>query len=139
MIVRIVVTSDIWADVFSPFVAKDLIKAMPSSQWSTARKCWRIDLAYVNMAADALRQAGYTVYVTDADGKPYGSSGSHGTRNTPATDWIEQAFQAAPRDRAEKLRRGLMAVFHPDHGGDTEVAKRINVAADNAISGGRRG
>ncbi len=130
MTVRIIVDGHGHADIRSPFEAKEIIKVIPSRRWSKSGKRWSIDESYINLAADALRQAGYKVFVTDLAGNPYQSVGSHGTRSTPAPDWVAAAFAAAPKDRVDKLRRGLMASFHPDVGGDPEVAKRINAEAD---------
>jgi len=138
VIVRIVVCAD-YAEIFSPFEAKNIIKAIPTRSWSKPGKCWQVDIDYINMAADSLRHCGYTVFVTDLDGKKYGSTGTHGKGSTPAADWVAAAFAAAPKDRCDKMRRGLLVAFHPDVGGDPEVAKRINAEADRRLGiGGRR-
>jgi hypothetical protein len=138
MICRIVVDGDT-AEIFSPFQAKDIIRSVPTRTWNKTRKCWSINESFVNMAADALREAHHEVFVTRADGKRYTSSGTHGSRSTPAPNWVNEAFQAAPKDRVDKLRRGLLSAFHPDHGGSHEISVKINQAADQVLRGGRRG
>ncbi len=137
MTVHIVADGHGHADIYSPFAAKGIIRMIPTRTWSKTRKCWSIDEFCINLTADALRQAGYEVFVTDQDGREYESTGVHGTRSTPAADWVEHAFAVVPADKIATLRRGLMASFHPNVGGDPEVAKRINVEADKALGGSR--
>lgn len=128
------------ADVYSPYEAVDLVKAVvPGSlrSWSKTDRCWRI-VHCVGLLADALRQAGYTVYTTTADGQPWRSeSHRQGRGAKPSPSWIEEAFQSCPVTAVDKLRRGLMAIWHPDkETGDSALALRINAAADKRLGKG---
>lgn len=132
-IARIVVQG-LTADVHSPFEMKDILRSMPDRQWDKKRKCWVIGTTFVDMCADALRQGGCTVYVTTHTGQPWTSGqqrARHGHRATPAPDWVNQAFNAVAPANVPHLRRGLLAAFHPDRdGGDLELSRQINAAAD---------
>ncbi len=128
------------AAVYSPYEFKEIVKSFPGRRYNKARKCWIVPVAFVNSVADALRLAGVQVFVTDSHGQAWTGSTSktHGHRDTPAVDWVEEAFKAVRPDKADKLRRGLLLAFHPDHGGSHEISVQINQAADRTI-GGRRG
>ena len=118
--------------VFSPFRVKDIMRGIPSRRWDPRARCWRIDELFVDMCADALRQAGLEVFVTHRDGTPYrGGTGTHGTRSTPAPDWVEAAFAACPPSNVPKLKKVLLTIFHPDAGGSADIARRIITAAES--------
>ncbi len=138
-----IVVSPVDARAFTPYEALDVIKGtVPSSlrTWSKSGKCWVIDRMCLPILANALRQAGYTVFVTDSAGLPWTPPGvATGHRSTPAPDWVEQAFRDCPDERVEKLRRGLMTIWHPDLAeGNTALAQRINAAADKRLRKGAR-
>ncbi len=138
---RIVIESNgLDAAVYSPYDYKEVVKSFPGRRYDKTRKCWIVAVAFVNPLADALRGAGVQVFVTDAQGNPWrgSSSKAHGHRDQPAADWVEQAFKAVRPDKADKLRRGLLLAFHPDHGGSHDISVRINQAADRTL-GGRHG
>jgi hypothetical protein len=133
--VQIVVDS-FGARAYTPYDARHILKgAVLSSlrRWDGSKKCWTIDLCCVSVLANALRQAGYTVFITHPNGTPWSSPGT-ATRppdQKPAADWIEQAFRDCPDRSVEKLRKNLLTVWHPDlEDGNTKLAQRINGAAD---------
>jgi len=133
MTVARIVVQGVTADVFSPFELKHILRSMPGRRWDKPRKCWVIDTAWVDMCADALRQAGATVYVTSKTGEQWKSkrAGKHGHRAEPSSEWVTQAFNSVAPQNVAHLRRGLLMAFHPDRqGGNAEVARQINQAAD---------
>lgn len=141
--VQVVVMGDGRARAYSPYEAREVLKAaVPSSmrRWDKARKCWHIKEQAVPWLAEALRAFGYTVFVTDAAGDPYKRPGTkpQGFRSTPSPQWVEDAFRECPVSSVDKLRRGLMAAFHPDAGGSLDLAQRINAAADRRQGKGPR-
>lgn len=110
--------------VRSPYEAKDEIKTLPwhLREWDADRKVWWVDAAAMDDLAARLDDAGYRV-------RRSGGPGAVAPRAQSA-DWVSGAFRDCPPGGRERLRRGLMAAFHPDAGGDEETAKRINVVAD---------
>ena len=106
----------------SPFEARDAIKrGVPwhLREWDAMRKVWWIDPAAIDDLRNSLERSGFRLTVS----APRASA--------PAVDWVEEAFKACPAESRPRLRRGLMAVFHPDAGGNEDLAKRINAAAGN--------
>jgi hypothetical protein len=133
--VQIVVDS-FEARAYTPYDARAVVKASVLSslrRWDTTRKCWVIDPCCVPVLANALKYAGLKVFVTSPNGTPWSPPGTSTLqpKQTPAADWIEQAFRACPDRSVERLRKNLLTVWHPDLAdGDTKLAQRINGAAD---------
>jgi hypothetical protein len=138
---RIVVDRNgIDAAVFAPFEFKEIIKSISGRRWDKVRKCWVVDVAHVDTLAAALQLAGLSVFITHANGDRWTKTkSSQGQRAKAVSSWVDQAFTAVAPDKTEKLRRGLLTAFHPDHGGSHDISVQINQAADKAIRGGRRG
>lgn len=113
-----------------PYPLKDIPKSFPGRRWDKAKKCWFVPVDFVNQLADALRAAGCTVYVTRANGEPWGSGrGSHGHRSTPADGWADAMFEAVGPDRMDAVYKALSRTLHPDlAGGDTALMQELNTA-----------
>lgn len=113
-------------------------RSAPGWTWDGVERRWTGPITNVGLIADGLRRAGLGLYATTGPDAPDPNRNNrtrpdpdenHG-RTRPATDWVGAAFDAAPAGTAAKLRRGLLGAFHPDAGGDTVTAVRINQAAD---------
>jgi len=87
--------------------------------------------AYLNRRFPGWRQAGEGD--TDA-GRGGGNFGGYGNTGGPMTE--NQAYEIlglrkqASRDEIIKAHRSLMQKLHPDHGGSTHLAARVNEAKD---------
>jgi hypothetical protein len=126
--------------VFSPFEAKDILKdSVPSSarRWDSTRKCWLVPLWSLPSLIVAFRLGGYGVIPTHADGRPWEPTvkkdppPAAGPARAPFS-WLPDAFHdASTAELRENLRRALIKVWHPDRGHPTDIAERINTAANN--------
>lgn len=125
-VARLIVSGNTCA-AFVHYDYRRIPKSMPGSRWDRSRRAWIVPVELLDALADALRAAGLTVYL---DGGPWTTPGPHGSKGTPATDWIAAAFRAVPPDNADRLRAGLLRAFHPDRGGSVQLAQQINEAAD---------
>ena len=111
------------ARIYSPFAAKDSVKALPGAHWDSGQRCWVIPASYVHLAADELRLAGYRVTVKDQ---------SQSRPPTPDSIRVnepwEAMFLATPRPLREKAYKALARVLHPDTGGDTAAMQALTQA-----------
>jgi hypothetical protein len=129
---RIIVDGESAAISF-PFdqVLIDLVKTIPGRQWVKAEKVWRIPRINVDWAADALRAAGETVFVTRPDGSAWTSGKStHGSRGTPHASWAANLLEAVGPELADATYRAMARVLHPDIGGDPRRMQELNDAMD---------
>lgn len=109
--------------VRSPFEAKDAIRGLPMHlrRWDSELRVWRVDATCIESLKARLRRVGFRLTVIEP-----ADQGENGR------DWVDEAFKQCPPSNRERLRRSLMAAFHPDAGGDEQIAKRINMVADGA-------
>lgn len=116
--------------VRSPFGAKDAIKRLPAyaRRWDADGKVWKIDAAHIEHLRKELSRDGYTLVVTNPPPKPNRAQPKPAPRSPLA--WVEDAFRACPQGNRNKLRAGLLRAMHPDVGGDTVTAQKINEIAD---------
>lgn len=107
------------AQVYAPFALKDVCRTLPGRRWDKLGKCWVIPATFVDEAANVLRAAGCTVYVTKPNGEPWtsGRAGA-GHRATPGGRWAELLLEAVGPQRADAVFRALTRILHPDAGGD---------------------
>ena len=70
------------------------------------------------------------------EGHSGNADGSHGRRGRPGSMSEQEAYQllglakGAGREEIARAHRALMKKFHPDHGGSTDLAARVNEAKD---------
>jgi len=126
-------TSD--AKVYAPFNVKDVCRSMPGRSWDKVARCWLIPSVFVDEAANVLRAAGCTVYVTRPNGEPWtsGRAGA-GHRATPGDRWAELLLEAVGPDRADAVFRAPTRVLHPDARGDLVLMKQLNAARDKVAT-----
>lgn len=136
-VARIIVDSPKRCVAYVPYDHRHIPKSMPGRRWDADRKAWTVPTALLDVLADALREAGLMVFVHRENGTEW-QSGAHGRGDTPAAGWVAAAFDAVNVELVPVLRRGLLAAFHPDRGGDPELAKQINTAADRRLNGRKR-
>lgn len=136
-VARIVVQSPDRAAAYVPYDFRHIPGSIPGRRWDRDRKAWLVSTSMLDVLADALREAGVTVYLHRGDGTEW-RSGKHGRRSAPAADWVSEAFHSVADELVPVLRRSLLAAFHPDRGGDPELAKRVNAVADARLNGRRR-
>lgn len=131
-----VVVDDHIASLYVPFALKDVVKTLPGRRWDKARKCWLVSTVFVDEAANALRAAGCTVFVTRADGSAWtsGRAGA-GHRATPGADWAESLLDAVGPAQAEAVFKALTRVLHPDAGGDHVLMSQLNEARRKVAAG----
>lgn len=122
MIINIIVVGGD-ARIFSPFAAKDSVKALPGAHWDSGQRCWVILADYARLAADELRLAGYQVTVKDQS-RPRPPAPDSIRVNEP---W-EAMFLATPRPLREKAYKALARVLHPDTGGDVAAMQALTQA-----------
>lgn len=128
-----IVRSLLEAQVFSPFEAKDVIKALPTRRWDKAEKCWVIPNTDIPLLQMTLQSAGFVTWVVDdptGSGNPGGSSSAKGTGT-----WADRMFAELEPPLAEKAFKALLRVLHPDVGGSTTAMKALNSARDMARIG----
>lgn len=135
MTARLIVHDDI-VDVFTPFALADIMRSMPSRTWSKTDRCWRINTTFIDLCATSLSAAGCTVRITHPDGRPWTARQSPQPRTTPASssDWVAGVFRDVPDHHVARLRKSLLAVFHPDVGGSADITRRIIAAAERRSS-----
>jgi ribosomal protein L37AE/L43A len=46
------------------------------------------------------------------------------------TDWVREMFRAVPKEHRQRVYRAMALAFHPDHGGDADMMRRINLIND---------
>ncbi|MCG5220287.1 hypothetical protein [Streptosporangium sp. KLBMP 9127] len=127
--VRIVIDGDT-AKVYSPFQAKDIVKAIPGSRWLKTEKVWTIPSIFVgNLHADLIKARFWVEVIRTEKSAP---PPPPGTRRTSGGTWAEAMFAALSPELGEKAFRALTRVLHPDAGGSTEAMQVLNVAHDRA-------
>lgn len=120
------------AEIYSPYELRDIVKSFPAwtRHWDPVRKCWQVELGYVDAIAGALRAAGEDVYFTgggDEAKRPASPS-------TPSPNWAVSLLAAVGPAREEAAYRAMSKVVHPDAGGSTELMQQLN-AARNQVGG----
>lgn len=123
--------------VFSPFAAKDALKdAVPSSarRWDANGKCWRIPTWAIPDLVVEMRDYGYSVICTYADGSPWPRPArpQPAATRTTASDWVTGAFSTCTdAGQVERMRGGLLRAHHPDQGAAPRLVAQINTAAEH--------
>ena len=115
------------ACVFSPFEAKDVIKALPYSHraWDQGNRCWLVSASMVQRLTALLEAEKFTVRVIEAEGPAPAPSRAIG-------GWADQMYSALGLSLADTAHKALSRVLHPDAGGNAEEMKRLNAARDRA-------
>lgn len=120
-------------DVYSPFAAKEVIKALPMRSWDKDRRCWTIPAVFLDELVDALRAAGFTTVTTEKgeqekqDRRPPPGPGS-----TTGT-WADLLFTELGPDLGDRAFKALIKVVHPDTGGSTVLMQQLNIARDKHL------
>lgn len=130
MIINIIVIGGN-ARIYSPFAAKDTVKALPGAHWDSGQRCWVIPAAYAQFAAGELRRHGYIVTV-DNESQPRPQAPD----NIRAGEPWEAMLLAVPSELRERAYKALSRVLHPDVGGDIAAMQGLTQAY--AKVGGRR-
>lgn len=123
-----IVTGTAAAKVFSPFEALGVIKTMPhrNRRWDTNEKCWVISLTLVPELKAALAAEGFKVVIRDVHGRQAAG------RERDSASWADALFAELPKPLAERAYKALVAVLHPDRGGDTVAMQKLNAARGKA-------
>ncbi len=131
MTARLIVRG-VMTDVFNPFEMRDVMRSIPTRTYSKAAKCWTIETTFIDLCIISLESAGCTTFVTYPDGRPWTrrSSSSPRSSSSSSNSWVEDIFTACPPANVNRLRKSLLACFHPDVGGDADITRRIIAAAE---------
>jgi hypothetical protein len=126
------------ARIHAPYELREIPKSLPGRSWDRDRKCWRIPASLVDEAANALRVAGCTVFVTNPDGTAW-SSGRPGAgiRDEPGSGWADLLLEVVGPTRHDKVFRALTKVLHPDVGGDAGLMRDLLAARERVCAAGR--
>jgi hypothetical protein len=103
---------DGWLGLWVAFENKDRAKAIPSAKWDAYLKCWRIRPTFV-------AEVELLVYELN----------QHLAPTTPARSLIDALAglrDALPPELRRPVRRALVRVLHPDHGGNHEAMVALN-------------
>lgn len=112
-----------WARVYSPFTARDILRAMPVRKWDAERKCWSIPAPYVWSLVEQLKAVGLASEVHGAE---------PARTQQQSRSWAEAMFAELPRNLHVAAYRAMAKVLHPDTGGDDVAMKQLNDARDRA-------
>lgn len=102
-----------------------IIKTAPSRTWDAQARTWWIPSPDVHLVARRFSDAGYEVYV---NGQPHTTT----PRRPPApapVDPVAALLAAVPARLRKPTVRALAKVWHPDHGGDPDLQRRLNDAS----------
>ena len=89
--------------------------------------------AYLDRRFAGWREAGHA----DGDTRRNGGSRSRSSLSQEEAYQVLGLGKAATRDDVVRAHRALMKKFHPDHGGTTDLAARVNEAKEVLLRGGR--
>jgi len=109
---------------YDPEYVESLKAWIPSSErrWSPHEYCWRVRATYKDALTNILKEHGFVI----VESRKSSSQPRSSPTSSEPTDWVKAIFDVCPSQHLERLWRGLQNVFHPDIGGDTNIAKRIN-------------
>ena len=124
-VIKIRPLNDDRAAVFSPFEAKDDVKALMGARWDPDLRAWTIPLVWAEHAAEELRFAGWEVRLDPWLNPPQPPKPQ---ATTVARPWAEQLFAAIPANLRTPAYRALAKVLHPDAGGDTTTMQALTAA-----------
>lgn len=127
----VITTSYGLADVSFKYDAEvvALVKSIPSKAWQADGKYWTIWASHVPALASLLHSHGHTVSVDGEHWQPKAKTG-------PFEPFVKQSssnpfvtfFAEIPEQYRVAAYKALIRVFHPDTGGDVELAKKLNAA-----------
>ena len=113
----------------------DLIRSVPGRHWRADMKRWTIPAAQINGAAALFDDAGCTVTV---DGNVWTPPAQHrGTVPSSRVELIARMFEAIPDRLTPATHRALIRVWHPDTGGDHQLAQDLNTVWSRSPKGTR--
>jgi hypothetical protein len=101
---------------------------IPSSdrEWNPEDKTWKIRRTHLESISKILKQCSFQTTVDTID---------RAVRIVEKTDWIKEIFSLCPPQHYAKLYKGMMSSFHPDVGGNNDIAKRINMEFQRLTGG----
>lgn len=127
--------------ISSPFAAKDVIRSLPDRRWNPERKCWVIPTHAWNAAKAVLEDAGFDVVgltpverdlrrakerIRTLERELRAPRARPRTPSAPSGDPFAYLSQSLPENLRGPVYRALIRVLHPDTGGTTELAQRLN-------------
>lgn len=115
----------VWFE-FHPGLVEGLKVAIPRSsrRWVPGRRGWLIDREYWRLAVSVFRHWG-VLFDDQTDAGPRQPDAS----DADAAAWAALHLRpGAPPEMVAAAYRVLAKLHHPDHGGDTEAMKAINLA-----------
>lgn len=101
--------------IFCQFDDKDRVKALPTSRWDPATKCWRVS---AHLVEDARR------LVAELNG----TTATPSPGDVGLVDAFANLFRLLPEPLRAPTYRALAKILHPDAGGDEAVAKALTAA-----------